>query len=108
VPCRLDGLSLTSPPSACMFLLRHPLFSPDLSPLVLTHLALASDTLTLGLSMSSLSRWLCSVNLLSLSYDMDCLCGRAFMVCYVWARVGLLLRGMGDGLCVLPGERVGR
>ena len=44
--------------------------------LVGAHLTLASLTLTLGLARSSLNLWLCSVNLLSLSSAMDCLCGR--------------------------------
>ena len=45
-----------------------------------THLALASLTLIRGRARSSLSRWLCSVRRRSLSSDMDCLCGREFMV----------------------------
>lgn len=46
----------------------------------LTHLALASDTLILGLSRSSLRRSLCSVSLRSLSSDIDCLwCRDEFM-----------------------------
>jgi len=48
-----------------------------------THLALASLTLTLGLAKSSRNRWLCSVKRRSLSSDMDCLCGREFMVVVV-------------------------
>lgn len=44
------------------------------------YLALASLTLIRGRARSSLSRWLCSVRRRSLSSDMDCLCGREFMV----------------------------
>jgi len=44
-------------------------------------LALASLTLILGRVRSSLNRWLCSVRRRSFSSDMDCLCGRAFMMC---------------------------
>jgi hypothetical protein len=44
------------------------------------NLALASLTLTRGLAKSSRSRWLCSVRRRSFSSDIDCLCGRVFMV----------------------------
>jgi len=37
------------------------------------YLALASETLSLGLARSSLRRWLCSTRRLCLSSDMDCL-----------------------------------
>lgn len=50
------------------------------SPLQITHLELASETRTLGRSKSSRRRWLCSVSLRSFSSDMDCLCGRAFIL----------------------------
>ena len=43
-------------------------------------LSAASLTRMRGLARSSLSLWLCSVSLRSLSSDMDCLCGREFMV----------------------------
>ena len=43
------------------------------------HLLLASLTLILGRARSSLSLWLCSDSLRSLSSDMDCLCGRFMM-----------------------------
>lgn len=43
-------------------------------------LALASLTRILGRARSSLNRWLCSVNRLSFNSDMDCLCGREFIV----------------------------
>lgn len=45
------------------------------------YLALASLTLMRGRARSSRRRWLCSVRRRSLSSDMDCLCGRAFIVC---------------------------
>lgn len=47
-----------------------------------THLALASLTRILGLARSSFSRWLCSVNRLSFNSDMDCLCGREFILLF--------------------------
>lgn len=53
-----------------------------------THLALASLTRILGRAKSSLNRWLCSVNLLSFSSDIDCLCGREFMVDNVHGSAG--------------------
>jgi len=37
------------------------------------YLALASETLSLGLARSSLRRWLCSTRRLCLSSDIDCL-----------------------------------
>lgn len=43
-------------------------------------LALASLTLILGRARSSLSLWLCSVRRRSLSSDIDCLCGREFIM----------------------------
>jgi len=43
-------------------------------------LALASLTRTLGRARSSLRRWLCSVRRRSFSSDIDCLCGREFIV----------------------------
>lgn len=45
------------------------------------YLALASLTLMRGRARSSRRRWLCSVRRRSLSSDMDCLWGRAFIVC---------------------------
>ena len=67
-----------------------------------THLALASLTRILGRARSSLSLWLCSVNLLSFSSDIDCLCGREFMVVF-YAGGGRTITGYGqrvrDGLC---------
>lgn len=39
----------------------------------ITHLLLASLTRILGRAKSSFKRWLCSINLRSLSSDIDCL-----------------------------------
>ena len=44
------------------------------------HLLLASLTLMRGRARSSLSRWLCSESLRSLSSDVDCFEGRLLMV----------------------------
>lgn len=48
-------------------------------------LALASLTRTRGRARSSLRRWLCSINLLSLSSDMDCLWGRE-LIAVEWVK----------------------
>lgn len=44
------------------------------------HLWLASLTLRRGRARSSRNRWLCSVRRRNLSSDMDCLCGREFIL----------------------------
>ena len=62
------------------------------------HLLLASLTLIRGLARSSLSRWLCSESLRSLSSDMDCFATRPLMV--GWACTGV-------GREVLEGRQAG-
>lgn len=62
--------------------------SPRHSQGLATHLALASLTRILGRARSSLSLWLCSVNRLSFNSDIDCLCGREFIVGSARGRLG--------------------
>mgnify|MGYP000397941200 CR=1 FL=1 len=90
VSYRRRPASLTASHSYFAFITPLPLPEEERREKLYTHEALASDTLIRGLSRSSFRRILCSVSRLSLSSDMLCLCGRAFILSCACLDQGIL------------------